>query len=460
MASSSNKDDSSYLYAMFLDLKERILETGQKIEKFVQAPFNDNSIGEADLNVGTVSLRTKFEDLNARLQEFAKQFCPSGLQNLDPLVLEMELGRSLSELGKDNQEAFLQGIQHYKNELKELDVKASSDFVELDDFPELVAVPLNAVVVSDGSVADSASSVAVPGSAEEHGQSMMMNLKALLKEEIKEMQPIGATKSDTNSSGNDQNWSGSNVMIRLYGFSPEEAEQKEINIAIESKIDKPNLDSRLLFCSSESGILNWRGLEILKSVIPTNEGEHLKNLRDRILQLETAIYDLVLYLHSLMYGNEEASEKLQNLRNSLRELKQNMNGMVPTVVYRILFLLEMQPRVEGSSGSSSGNGIGALQAALYEKMDFNQMVDSIREMIMHLWGVLERSGIPTGKTITPDVLGECDKGWLEAEDELRKIEVRIKEAKWDVLRKRKSEDEVGSSSGISDKAKGKRVKMD
>lgn len=443
MASSNNKDDSSYLYAMFLDLKERILETGQKIEKFVQAPFNNN-IAEADLNIGTVSLRTEFEDLNTRLQEFAKQFCPSGLQNLDPLVLEMEIGRSLSELGKDNQEAFLQGIQHYKKELQALDGKASSDFVELDDFQELVAD----------------NSVAVPGSAEEHCQSMMMNLKALLKQEIKEMQPIGATKSDANSSGNDRNWSLSDVMIRLYGFSPEEAEGKELKIATESKNNKPILDSRLLFSSSESQILNWKGLEFLKSVIPGNEGEHLKNLRDRIFQLESAIYDLVLYLHSLMFGNEEGSEKLQNLRNSLRELKQNEDGMVPTVVYRILFLLEMQPLVEGSSGSSSGNGIGAQQAALYEKMDFNQMVDSIREMIMHLWGLLRRSDIPTAKTITPDVLGECDKGLLEVEGELRKIEGRIKEAKCDVLRKRKKEDEVGSSSGISDKAKGKRVKMD
>ncbi|GKU96793.1 hypothetical protein SLEP1_g9986 [Rubroshorea leprosula] len=53
MAFGSNKDDSSYLYAMFLDLKERILEMGQKIEKFVQAPFNNN-IGEVHLNVGTV----------------------------------------------------------------------------------------------------------------------------------------------------------------------------------------------------------------------------------------------------------------------------------------------------------------------------------------------------------------------------------------------------------------------
>ncbi|GKV13559.1 hypothetical protein SLEP1_g24555 [Rubroshorea leprosula] len=67
----SNYDDSSYLYAMFLDLKERILETGQKIEKFLQALFNNN-IDEADLNVETVSLRTKFEDLNMRLQEFEK----------------------------------------------------------------------------------------------------------------------------------------------------------------------------------------------------------------------------------------------------------------------------------------------------------------------------------------------------------------------------------------------------
>ncbi|GKV33801.1 hypothetical protein SLEP1_g42255 [Rubroshorea leprosula] len=61
MASGSNKDDSSYLYAMFLDLKEQILETGQKIEKFLQVPFNNN-IDEAYLNVETVSLRTKFED--------------------------------------------------------------------------------------------------------------------------------------------------------------------------------------------------------------------------------------------------------------------------------------------------------------------------------------------------------------------------------------------------------------
>ncbi|GLT97090.1 hypothetical protein SLE2022_146750 [Rubroshorea leprosula] len=275
----------------------------------------------------------------------------------------------------------------------------------------------------------------------------------------KKMQPFNLLPSGAN-------WNLCDTIMDTYGFVLKEAQEIEMQVA------KAFTQNPYQGIGSSIGerLLDWKGVWKVKETLQESKSksERVQSLIPGLLKIwifrvENQMYNLVLYLRSIMSGYQAAMAKFQQLRNSCGEHKRRNNGKVPIIVHRIVGLLEMQ--VPG--GQSELNRY--QQEALYKNCGFDRVIGSFHLMILRLTFVLDVSGDANNtRRISPNVVERCEQELGKLEGELNGIERRIMEGKENVQKKRKREDEVGGNGSgrgtgslkMGEKGRGKMVWRD
>ncbi|OMO75090.1 laminin subunit beta-1 [Corchorus capsularis] len=235
------------------------------------------------------------------------------------------------------------------------------------------------------------------------------------------------------------------VIVEMYGVSPNVVKMITESLAdrnMVKKSSKKNQPDDVILQPEDAGALNWETVDFL--------GQHFESLKynlvdddlkleilgvikDWVFHLECNFSQLVHDLHGMMLGHVAAAAKFQEFKSALEDLKSYHNGVVPISVYKLLAMQEI-PCHERENLDDKG--------ALYNKLEFDQMVDLLLEIISKFRFLLMASGLPNAKAqnVKSEVLISYEKALKQSQESMKEIERKMKWAK-------KSNDQVEAPAG-------------
>ncbi|GLT67377.1 hypothetical protein SLA2020_396910 [Shorea laevis] len=428
-------------HAEFLDFQERMETTKRKVQEMA-----DN------LKRAAEEMQKQFEGFSQRFQEFVNQSCPFGVQNLDPSMFQtfnlgiQELAHELNAINVRCQNPQLlrnvQTIGMAEEQDRLTDLRLTSSVAGQATCENIEAEAL----LQAGLQAMETDSRKIQEQVEELNSEIgfdFLNLKQSKapagryglpplppKNPTQKLSPGAAARNmakkkleafNRQLTGTDR--SLTDIVMEFYGFEHKEAEQIEIEASFtlagwNAYQDRTTKTGRL----AGAKILNWNGVNGTKQLLQTAKAKENKIpgliFKIWVFCLETQMYILVRHLRTMMPGNGAAIDRLRQLRTSLIRLRDDNDGMVPIVVHRILASMGSERAVEQSDLNRDQH------EALYRRLDFDKMIDSIENIILWLRLVLITSGDPIAP-VNQLVLTVSEQLLEKAQEEMSRIEGRI-----------------------------------